>query len=85
MNAEAMAAHQGEFSKGTHPHADTWAFPPGGPESAPEHPHMDDDACMEHCLTPDEGELLVHRPSTTLASSPRGMLHAGRALSPPIC
>ena len=49
MNAQAMAAHEvGSFAKGTHPHADTWSFPPA-PAEHPEHPHMDDALCQQHC------------------------------------
>ena len=70
MNPEAMAAHRGEYAKGTHPHFDTWAFPPGGSESA-EHPHMDDAACMQHCLTPAEGQFF----------DDNGYLHVKGALS----
>ena len=52
MNPEAMAAHRGEFAKGTHPHSDTWAFPPGH-KGAPEHPHMDDSLCAHYTYVPD--------------------------------
>ena len=59
MNPEAMAVHQyaaGNYAKGTHPHADTWSFPPA-PAEQPEHPNMDDAVCQPHYLTPEEGKF----------------------------
>ena len=60
------------FYKGTHPHADTWASPPGDVGAA-EHEHMAD-SCLEHCLSPEEGRFF----------DSSGYLHVKGALGLPL-